>query len=144
MKTLTHQEWLDEALNLFGKDSRGKDWVFECVRCKTKQTGQDFLDLGYDQDKIERVLGFSCIGRFTDKKGCDWTLGGLIPIHQVEVVMPNGHKRPIFEFAKPVLGKEKKVKKVDCPACKGVGMVFIATGDEVSCDACAGTGLVKL
>lgn len=96
MKTYTHQEWIDEAVKRFGKDP--KQWKFVCPSCNTVQTINDFLEAGIDHNDIEPYIAFSCIGRFTDTKGCNWTLGGLLKIHKVEVIMKDLN-RPTFAFA---------------------------------------------
>jgi len=98
MKTYTHEEWLDEAERRFGDDPR--DWLFVCPRCKTEQCAWDFYEAGVKGSTIDKVLAFSCIGRFTDGKGCDWTLGGLFQIHEVEVEFGD-KKRRTFAFAEP-------------------------------------------
>jgi len=96
MKTIEHDQWLRKGEELFGKDV--KKWQFVCPGCKTVQTIQDFIDAEVSKETISRSIGFSCIGRFTDKKGCKWTLGGLLRIHKLEVVQ-NGKAIPSFEFA---------------------------------------------
>ncbi len=42
---------------------------------------------------------FSCIGRWVKDRGCDWTLGGLLQIHNTEVVTDDGDTVPVFDFA---------------------------------------------
>ena len=64
---------------------------------------------GVEIDKTERYVGFSCIGRFTNAgphkrgtpagKGCDWTLGGLFTLHNLEVVDDAGKAHPVFDIA---------------------------------------------
>lgn len=98
-KTIKHQDWLEEGKNLFGDDF--KVWAFVCPSCKTVQTANDFLELKIKPTDIERTIAFSCIGRFTKEKGCDWTLGGLLQIHELEVVMADGKLRRTFVFAEP-------------------------------------------
>jgi DnaJ-class molecular chaperone len=39
-------------------------------------------------------------------------------------------------------GDEEETREVECPVCKGVGVVLIATGFEVGCETCEGTGLL--
>lgn len=84
--------------------------VFRCPMCKTLQTGRDLIaaGAGADFDAVEKYLGFSCIGRFVnakpsrskpDGKPCDWTLGGLFQLHEMEVVTPDGEHHPRFELA---------------------------------------------
>ncbi|KFH24300.1 hypothetical protein IB61_11625 [Brucella abortus LMN2] len=59
---------------------------------------------------LKKYLGFSCVGRFTgapsprstpDGKPCDWTLGGLLSLHKLEIVDENGELHPRFEIASP-------------------------------------------
>lgn len=112
MKTMTHEEWMAEAERLF-PDKPGRHYFFICPRCGVPQSGQDFLDLGMDSKLVRGYLAFSCIGRFTDEMGCDWSLGGLLPIHKLEVSLPDGETRPTFEFYEgPTKGREfQKLRK---------------------------------
>jgi hypothetical protein len=106
MKVIKHDEWLAEAERRFGDPP---NWKFVCPVCKTEQTPQDLIDAGVKKDQINQYIGFSCIGRFTGAgehkrgaepgKGCNWTLGGLLHIHTLEVEMDDGARRPVFEFA---------------------------------------------
>jgi len=96
-KQLTVGEFLVLGESKFGSNT--KKWKFKCPRCGTIQTAEDFVDANVSKDKIGSYLGFSCIGRFTKKKGCDWTLGGLLHIHTLEVISENGVINPYFEFA---------------------------------------------
>jgi len=85
--------------------------MFVCPMCKTVQCAKDLIAAGAGKtfDEVERYLGYSCVGRFTDAgphdkgtppgKGCNWTLGGLFQIHDLEVVTPDGEKHPRFELA---------------------------------------------
>lgn len=103
MRTVEQKEWLEEAKKRFGED--WKQWKFVCPVCKTVQTAQDLIDRGVEEQKVQSYLAFSCIGRFGDKdKGCDWTLGGLLKIHTLEVIIPSdkdepAYNRPVFEFS---------------------------------------------
>jgi len=93
-KHITQEEWLADGNARFGEDR--SLWKFKCVRCGHVQTARDFRDIGVDPDG--RVY-FSCIGRWKEGVGCDWTLGGLFQIHAVEVRLENGQTVPAFEFA---------------------------------------------
>lgn len=84
--------------------------VFQCPMCKTLQTSRDLIAAGAGTtfDEVERYLAFSCVGRFTgagsprkapDGQPCNWTLGGLLKLHKVEVVTPDGEAHPRFELA---------------------------------------------
>lgn len=72
---------------------------FKCVKCGTVQCAQDFIDkgIGNNFQEVQHYLGFSCIGRFTEDKGCDWTLGGLFQIHKLEIIDDDGINHPHFE-----------------------------------------------
>ena len=116
MKTMTQDEFLAEAKARFGENVR--DWKFVCPMCGTVQSVQQLLDAviasGGTKDDVHGYIGFSCIGRFTGQgdsgiaaknrgekwdKGCNWTLGGLLRMHNLEVAMPDGYLRPTFELA---------------------------------------------
>lgn len=98
-----------------------KDFLsFRCPLCKTIQCANDLINVGAGKtfDEVEKYLGFSCVGRWTNAgpakkngesngKGCDWTLGGLFRLHELEVVTPDGEKHPRFE---PVTKKEAQEK----------------------------------
>lgn len=89
-----------------------------CPMCKTVQSMASLILAGADPVKIESVFGFSCVGRFNDagpwpndpkkqrrrlESGCDWTLGGLFKIHELEVTNMPGRDtpRPCFALATP-------------------------------------------
>lgn len=83
-----------------------------CPVCKTVQSMDDLIraGAGKTEDEVERYAGFSCVGRFTDAgaprkkpdgKPCNWTLGGLFKLHELEVVTPDGVARPTFTPASP-------------------------------------------
>jgi hypothetical protein len=72
----------------------------------------DFIALGKTQDDAEWQIGFNCIGRQTGappamsekataETGCDWTLGGLLKTHMLEVIDAEGRKNPHFDLATP-------------------------------------------
>jgi hypothetical protein len=113
---MTQDEFLAEAKQRFGDDVR--EWKFVCPACGTTQSVQQLVDAviaaGGKKDDVHRYIGFSCIGRFTGQgdvgitvkhkgqkwdKGCNWTLGGLLHIHELEVIMPDGRRRPTFQLA---------------------------------------------
>lgn len=113
MKTLTQDEWLCQGTARYG--SEVYRWAFVCPMCGTRQTIGDQVEAakaaGIDPNK---VVGFNCIGRATGQgdagiaaknrgepwdKGCNWTLGGLFRVHQTEVIVEDGVRRPVFEFA---------------------------------------------
>lgn len=88
------------------------DVAFICPRCKTIQSARDLIEAGAgaDFEAVSGYLGFSCVGRFTgagsprktpDGKPCNWTLGGLFSLHELEVITPDGKHHPHFELATP-------------------------------------------
>ena len=81
-----------------------EDVTFRCPKCGTLQSANDLINAGAGKNinEVEKFLAFSCGGRWDDSKGCDWTLGGLLPIHELEVVTPDGKHHPRFM---PVDGK---------------------------------------
>jgi hypothetical protein len=89
------------------------DFAFRCPICKTIQSARDLIKAGAgeDFDRVESVLAFSCVGRWTNAgthkkddppgRGCNWTLGGLFQLHELTVVGEDGKKHPRFELATP-------------------------------------------
>lgn len=84
--------------------------AFKCPLCKTVQSMQSFICAGVSADEAEKYIGFSCVGRMTkagsprktpDGKPCNWTLGGLFQLHELEVIDAEGRHHPHFEIATP-------------------------------------------
>lgn len=94
----TEEEWLKKGKELFGE--KRKDWQYVCPHCGTVQSATLFLENGISETQtMQGVVGFSCIGRFTDKKiGCDWTCGGFLQIHESEVITKDNEIVPVFSF----------------------------------------------
>jgi len=90
-----YNDWVADLKEKWGKDP--KNWKFVCAKCGNIQCSQDFIDIGEDP---EGKVYFSCIGRYTKKVGCDWTLGGLFTIHKT-VVVKDMLIIPVFETADP-------------------------------------------
>ena len=98
-----------EMRKRFGDDA--KQWKFVCPMCKTVQSANDFYAAGFKPGTgaVNKYLGFSCIGRFTKAgehkagtppgRGCNWTLGGLFHIHELEIIMPEGTVSACMEIA---------------------------------------------
>lgn len=86
-----------------------KDLAMICPVCRTVQSMQSLILAGVSEADVEGVAGFACVGRFTNAgehkqgdppgKGCNWTLGGLFRIHELEVLGPDGDPRPFFAVA---------------------------------------------
>lgn len=107
MKTMT----LDEFIAACKAQAKCRDEiVFICPMCGTLQSGKDFIEAGVGEDfeEIEKFIAYSCIGRWQgadsprkkpDGKPCNWTLGGLLRTHKLEVITPDGKHHPRFELA---------------------------------------------
>lgn len=110
---MTHADFVAELRRRFGDNPL--NWRFVCPACGTVQGAPDFYAAGFERGKgeVNKYLGFSCIGRFTRQgdagiaaknrgekwdKGCNWTLGGLLQIHELEVEF-EGKKVPHFAIA---------------------------------------------
>ena len=98
------------------------DLAVKCPMCHTVQSAADLIaaDAGADFEAVETYLAFSCVGRFTgagaprqqpDGQPCNWSLGGLLSLHQLEVVTPDGKQHPSFEVATPAEAQALKAAK---------------------------------
>ena len=97
METISLDEFEQKLKDNFNSLSEAE---FICPSCKTVQTPQDLIDngAGKDLDEVNGFIGFSCVGRFNNKKtGCDWTLGGFFQIHELEITS-QGKNRPCFKL----------------------------------------------
>ena len=110
MRTLTLEQFHAE-LKAQGVPRR-EDIALVCPRCKTVQSAMSLIHAGAGAafEDVEKFLGFYCVGRFTndgparkkpDGLPCDWTLGGLFKLHELEVITPDGMHHPRFEVATP-------------------------------------------
>lgn len=111
MDTMTIPEF-HAALRAQGVSSH-EHCAFLCPMCNTPQSGASLIAAGAGKtfDEVERYVGFSCVGRFTSAgphdpkhapgRGCDWTLGGLLRLHQLVVIDDEGKERPRFRLASP-------------------------------------------
>lgn len=109
-RKITHEQFKDEcrAQNVIREDI-----AFICPMCGTIQSPRLLMKAkGTDKfEDINKVIGFSCVGRLTGKTspseeqgkghGCNWTLGGLFSTHTLTVVTPDGVEHPSFELATP-------------------------------------------
>ena len=92
--------------------------LLKCPMCGTLQSMEALVMAGAGEttEEVEKYFGFSCIGRWTHQKpppktkgtqvGCNWTLGGLLCLHDLEVVTPDDKKHPSFEVATPAEVKQ--------------------------------------
>jgi hypothetical protein len=95
-----------------------KHIAFICPICGTVQSMASLIiaGAGSTEDEVEKYVGFSCVGRWTNAgphrkgaaagKGCDWTLGGLLQLHKLIVITPDGEKHPHFVPASPDQARE--------------------------------------
>ena len=114
MKTITYTEFKADLMSQ-GVATR-LDLAFVCPICGTVQSARDLIAAGAGDDfeKVERYIGFSCVGRWTGAgspmkdsgKACNWTLGGLLQTHKLEVITEDGEKIPHFEIATPEQAQE--------------------------------------
>ncbi len=107
MREITHEQWLKEGVDLFGKNFDA--WKFVCPACGHVASTRDFTLL--------RVTGATrnkayceCIGRYvggrpamSNQRGqpCDYAAYGLIDLCMTQVIAPTNEKISVFEFAKP-------------------------------------------
>src|SRR5689334_15338126 len=106
MRTMTIPEF-HAALKAQGVESH-EDFAFRCPICSTIQSARSLIKAGAGEtfEQVEKYLGFSCVGRFTDAgehkrgtppgSGCNWTLGGLFQLHQLTVIDEEGQKHARF------------------------------------------------
>lgn len=97
--------------------------AFRCPICKTVQSAHDLIAAGAGGtfEDVDKYLGFSCVGRFTQAgghvkgtppgKGCNWTLGGLFQMHELEVITEDGKQHPQFEPVTPEEAQAHQVAK---------------------------------
>lgn len=95
MITLTSDEFLSAIKS---QNVHRSNVTFLCPNCGTLQSANDLIKSGAGKDftEIAPYLGFSCIGRWDNSKGCDWSLGGLFRIHELEVIDDKGKIHPYF------------------------------------------------
>lgn len=127
VEKIDHDEFVRrlKAQGIKGRD----DLVTVCPMCDTAQSMADLKAAGAEKGgDVDSFFGFSCIGRWlgsgpSQKKqpegviGCDWTLGGLLRLHELEVFF-EGSYHPRFEVASPEVaqehfkGKEERLAKI--------------------------------
>lgn len=89
-----------------------------CPVCGTVQSMASLIAAGATPEEAERQIGFSCEGRLTNAgpfnpknkakgaRGCDWSLGGLFRVHELEVLTEDGVAHPRFAVATPEQAQE--------------------------------------
>ena len=130
METITVEEFRSR-LKAQGV-SANRHMALKCPVCGTVQSMASLVRAGATPEQAEQRIGFGCEGRLTnagpwpsekDKsvkakarrkvRGCDWSLGGLFRIHELEVVTEDGEKHPRFVVATP---EEAKALEAMAPA----------------------------
>lgn len=100
--------------------------TFKCPMCATLQNINDLIaaGAGTTPEEAGKYLGFSCIGRFTgapsprkqpDGQPCDWTLGGFLRLHRLEV-LHEGKVHPYFDIASPEEARAHVAKRAHAAA----------------------------
>lgn len=106
---------LDEFLGrLKAQDVAREDLAFICPMCRTVQSMRSLIEAGAGSEAsdVEKYIGFSCVGRWTNAgppprdeagqgQGCNWTLGGLLRLHDLEVMTEDGRTQAHFAPASP-------------------------------------------
>lgn len=103
-------------------------FAFKCPICGTIQSAQDLIvaGAGPDFEAVQQFLAFSCVGRFKRSgshkpgeppgRGCDWTLGGFLHLHELEITDEDGTVHHRFELASPEEAKAHMEKFAEVPA----------------------------
>lgn len=96
-RTILQADWLEWGVAWFGPDTDG--WLFQCPGCGNQQSVNSVLkdNPELNRDDVKGWIYYSCQGRY-GKGGCDWTLGGFLRLHKLEVVKDDGSVMPVFEF----------------------------------------------
>lgn len=112
MITVTKKDWLTIARKYYKSD---KDYEFKCASCGNKQSINSVKNNNPDLtvEEISNFISCNCEGRHNDKIDCDWTLGGLLKIHELEVLDENGNIFGIFSFYDDKAMKELELLKID-------------------------------
>lgn len=87
-----------------------EDFAFVCPLCRSVQSAKSLIKAGAGNDfeSVKKYLGFSCVGRFIgagsprkkpDGKPCNWSLGGLLHLHEFEVIDEEGKVHMTFKPA---------------------------------------------
>lgn len=113
-RTLSLIEYMMETMNQ--NVGLPVDVAVVCPSCGTVQSSRDFIaaGVGKTEEEVEPFVGTACIGRYngagrldepmkqaTGLKGCNWTVGGMLKLHTLEVQTPDGKRYPRFDLATP-------------------------------------------
>jgi hypothetical protein len=118
--------------------------AFRCVVCGTVQSVASLEAAGLDPEDAEQTVGFSCVGRKTGagpwdpkregrdrRPGCDWTLGGLFAIHDLEITGPGGGTRASFRLATPAAARQLMQALAVDPKTPGLPAALADGGKEL-------------
>lgn len=99
-RKITQEAWRRIGRELYGDKAR--HWAFRCISCGHVQTAAEIADrYGLDLARAGARVYVSCEGRLGGP-GCNWSLGGLLKMHTLEVLEPESQCfDPVFEFADP-------------------------------------------
>jgi hypothetical protein len=107
VRTINQDDWLKEGLARFGANEM--DWKFVCPVCGHVASISDWYKVGAPQ----QAVAFSCVGRWMteakditsivggsgDRGPCNYAGGGLFRLNPVTVLLGDGLKHNVFEFA---------------------------------------------
>jgi len=123
MKKMTHAEFMDE---LRAQGVERDHMAVVCPMCGTVQSPTSLIraGAGADFEAVGRYVGFSCVGRWREPRlspaeakalgePCNWTLGGLLQTHTMEVVTDDGRSHPHFEPATPEQAQALRAKHAE-------------------------------
>jgi hypothetical protein len=105
-REISYEQWIMRGNQLYGRDRR--KWIFRCHACGHEQSIALAVTRPPHDERIKALytpklmadwIFFSCEGRYNDRFGCDWTLGGLFSGSRTAVKMPDGASVSVFEYA---------------------------------------------
>jgi hypothetical protein len=104
-RRISQADWIAEGEALFPGMKSG-DWRFVCPVCGHSQSARDFKDLGVPEAEINKIVGYSCIGRRTGARTsfdgktrpCNYAGGGLFKLNPVRVFDEKGNEEDYFEW----------------------------------------------
>jgi hypothetical protein len=91
-RRISNKEFGDEARRRFGPD-RGS-WRFICPVCKHEEPARSWMEVGHPSS-----AGFSCIGRWVRRRGCDYAGGGFFKLNPNIVLWDDGHEMQVMALA---------------------------------------------
>lgn len=93
-------DFLAEGLKRFGADR--ELWKFQCPACGHIQSIAGHMDRHPESKRSEVAawIFFNCEGRYDRSVGCNWSLGGLLHLHERLIVETETDKGscPVFLF----------------------------------------------